>query len=81
MGMTPTDALRAIQDALNTSREDEVPAGWMRTDEWARAWGKCESHTAKLLTAGVTAGVMEVQRFRVRTGESVRRAAHFRVKP
>jgi hypothetical protein len=44
---------------------DEVPPGWLRSDELAKLLGKSESHTFKMLAVAAREGRCETASFRV----------------
>ena len=56
-----------------------VPDGFFMTQRWAEIVGKSNSHTRRMLLAGVKEGKVERKDFRVQVGRIIRTETHYRL--
>lgn len=63
-----------------SNRPEEVPANWHTAQEIADSLGCSYSHATKQLRAGVSAGTVERQAYRIKTGARVYPVAHYKPK-
>jgi len=75
--LSPNELLQAIQ-RVRLKKEDEIPEGWLTLNEWSEVWKKSDTATDKLLRKGVSAGLMEVQKFNRYAGKELRSINHYR---
>lgn len=81
MDLSAVEALRFIADHLSKGTLEEVPEGWKTSKQWSIDGKKSTAQTGVLLEAGVKAGVVEKQMFRIMMdGGSTRKVAHYKVK-
>lgn len=78
MATSALDALRELQRALNTTRAEEVPEGWLTVAQWARETNKASQHVGNILREAAIKGLMECREFRIQTGQGVRSVQHYR---
>jgi len=57
---------------------ESVPAGWRTTDEIAREMNRSISHVRRKLNQLAESGLVEVRKFRIRTGERAYPVDHFK---
>lgn len=60
--------LHRLQQALADDGLEDVPEGWLTTNQWADAWGLSRTRAGELLRAGVARGMMEMQVYRTAGG-------------
>jgi hypothetical protein len=78
VAITPLEALRLIVSETNKNGAEEVPLGWLPSDQWARQWNLSEPRTRALLVAGYRTGVLEKKQFRINLGSMLRPVNHYR---
>ena len=61
----------------NETVEDPAP-GFLTTLQWAAEWNTARPTASVILRAGMAAGVVEMEEFKIRTGSILRRVPHFR---
>lgn len=71
------ELLRKLESSLSVQVE-EVPAGFKTCEAWATEFGKSRSYTHKLLTNGVSQGIMERKRIRIESGSRIYPVPHYR---
>lgn len=61
----PDNPNALLQRILMSQRPapDEIPHGWLDVPGWAQEFGLSQSHTHKVLNAGVKSGIMERKTF------------------
>ena len=72
------DLLLRIHQEIKQSSTDEVPEGWLTSNEIASEMGKAISTASHFLADAVRAGKMESRRFRIRTLGKVDSIPHYR---
>lgn len=70
----------AFRQALCIRKVDVVPDGFFMTQQWAEIVSKSESHTRRMLLAGVKDGKVEQKDFRVQVGRIIRTQTHYRLR-
>lgn len=75
---TSVNPLLAKLQAALSGKPDVVPTGWFTREEWMKKFGRGSAQTARLLSAGVSAGILEKQIFRIETKHSIRPIPHWR---
>jgi hypothetical protein len=76
-GLSPNELLQAIQ-RVRLKKEDDIPEGWLTLKEWAELWEKSKTAAEVLLRKGVSAGLIEVQKFNRYAGNELRVIKHYR---
>lgn len=68
--------------AAAANKPDKVPEGFKTAAQYSQEWGLKAARTRALLSAGVLAGIIEVQSFRVSAvfGSRVYPVPHYREK-
>ena len=59
---------------------EKVPSGWKPTKAWALDEKTSEKSALDLLRKGVQLGLIEMKKFRIKTGDSIRPVPHYRIK-
>jgi hypothetical protein len=80
MANAALEALRTLQRELAADRADDVPAGWMTVDQWAKDAGLSRPQTAKILSDSASSQLIECREFRITTGHGVRSVKHYKAK-
>lgn len=70
--------LAKLAEALVDNGVEPVPPDWKTIKGLARECGRSPKRTQELVQAGVEAGLIEVRKFRVRTGGKVYPVPHYR---
>lgn len=59
--MTATEILREIEKAIGPEASARDP-DWLTAKEWAKEWGKSESHTGAILRRAVESGIVQTRK-------------------
>lgn len=70
--------LAKLADALVDNSAEAVPHDWKTIKAIARECGRSPKRTQELVQAGIEAGLIEVRKFRIRTGGKVYPVPHYR---
>jgi len=70
--------LDLLQKALQ-GHPDAIPAGFKTTLQYSKEWELPERSTLGKLQAGVRMGVVEVRKFRIQNGQSLRPVPHYKI--
>ncbi|NBW07796.1 MAG: hypothetical protein EBR82_07195 [Caulobacteraceae bacterium] len=70
--------LKELATALQNGGLDEVPDGWETAERHAAEAGLSTPRTAEILKRGVSAGLVEVKKFRIMAGGRPYPVPHYR---
>ena len=73
--LSPRDAFRALRDALASSGDEPIPAGFKSVRQWAAETGHGRKHSGDILRAAHEAGKVERRIFRI----GGREIPHYRI--
>ena len=57
--MKPNELLAAILKASGTKRQDDIPAGFKTSTEWAAEWNRARRTAEEVCAKGVAAGLLK----------------------
>ena len=77
MQPTSKELLARLQEAMAT-KEDIIPEGFKTRAQWEKEWGCSHAHAKNLLKAGESAGLIEVRKFKIKSGMGVAPIPHYR---
>ncbi len=75
---TSSKQLFNILTSALSCNEDIIPIGFKTRNGWEKEWNCSSSHAKKLLGAGITKGLIEVKRFKIKRPHGVVSTPHYR---
>lgn len=75
--MKANDFLALIQRATRKA-SDPIPEGFKTSEQWAEEWGWQRGRAKRNLDKGIAAGVVEMRKFRIASGNNLRHVGFYR---